>query len=103
MVRISRWILLNDFLHAIYAELLNSVHILPFFPLYSDDGFCGVRFPRGEPATAATGLHNRIAAISRLMVDLVLEPRLKSGNCQTAYRQGSAPFDTSFFEASPAE
>ena len=95
--------LLNDFLHRYLRGILNSVHILPFFPYTSDDGFAVSDFRAVNPQLGDWPDINRIAADFTLMSDLVLNHVSSQGNWFNAYRQGQSPFDTFFFEASPQD
>ena len=95
--------LLNDFLHRYLRGTLNSVHILPFFPYTSDDGFAVSDFRTVNPQLGDWPDINRIAADFTLMSDLVLNHVSSQGNWFNAYRQGQAPYDKFFFEASPQD
>ena len=95
--------LLNDFLHRYLRGTLNSVHILPFFPYTSDDGFAVSDFRTVNPQLGDWPDINRIAADFTLMSDLVLNHVSSQGTWFNAYRQGQAPYDRFFFEASPDE
>ena len=95
--------LLNDFLHRYLRGALNSVHILPFFPYTSDDGFAVSDFRAVNPQLGDWADINRIARDFKLMSDLVLNHVSSQGNWFNAYRQGQAPFDKFFFEADPSD
>ncbi len=63
---------LNRFLHEHCQESINSVHILPFFPYSSDDGFAVIDY---SSVNESLGNWHDIEAIStdyRLMSDLVI-------------------------------
>ena len=89
--------LLNDFLHRYLRGTLNSVHILPFFPYTSDDGFAVSDFRAVNPQLGDWPDINRIAADFTLMSDLVLNHVSSQGNWFNAYRQGQPPYDKFFF------
>lgn len=93
--------LLNDFLHRYLRGALNSVHILPFFPYTSDDGFAVSDFRAVNPQLGDWADINRIARDFKLMSDLVLNHVSSQGTWFNAYRQGQAPYDKFFYEASP--
>lgn len=93
--------LLSDFLHRYLKGTLNAVHILPFFPYTSDDGFAVSDFRSVNPQLGDWPDINRIASEFTLMSDLVLNHVSSQSTWFNAYRQGQAPYDKFFFEASP--
>jgi sucrose phosphorylase len=93
--------LLHDFLLNHLKGTLNSVHILPFFPHTSDDGFAVSDFRSVNPQLGDWPDIRRIASDFRLMSDLVLNHVSSQGKWFNDYRQGKAPYDRFFFEASP--
>ncbi|MEM9788456.1 MAG: alpha-amylase family glycosyl hydrolase, partial [Pseudomonadota bacterium] len=93
--------LLNDFLLGNLKGVLNGVHILPFFPFTSDDGFAVSDFRAVNPQLGDWTDINRIAGEFKLMSDLVLNHVSSQGRWFNAYRQGQAPYDRFFFEAAP--
>lgn len=93
--------LLNDFLHRYLRGTVNGVHVLPFFPYTSDDGFAVTDFRAVNPQLGDWSDINRIAGDFKLMSDLVLNHVSSQGAWFNAYRQGQAPYDRFFFEASP--
>ncbi|QUJ76748.1 alpha-amylase [Sulfitobacter albidus] len=93
--------LLNDFLRRDMRGVVNGVHILPFFPYTSDDGFAVSDFERVDPQLGDWPDINRIAGAFQLMSDLVLNHVSSQGAWFNAYRQRQDPFDQFFFEASP--
>ena len=95
--------LLSDFLATYLDGALNAVHILPFFPYTSDDGFAVSDFRSVNPQLGDWADINRIADDFTLMSDLVLNHVSSQGNWFNAYRQGQAPYDKFFFEASPED
>lgn len=95
--------LLDDFLTNFMEGVVNGVHILPFFPFSSDDGFAvtdyrAVNANLGEWSDIA-----RIASRFHLMSDLVLNHVSSQGVWFNQYRQGNAPYDKFFFEADPED
>ncbi len=95
--------LLHDFLVRYLKGAVNAVHILPFFPYTSDDGFAVSDFRAVNPQLGDWPDINRIAGDFTLMSDLVLNHVSSQSNWFNAYRQGKAPYDTFFFEASPED
>ncbi len=95
--------LLYDFLLSRMQGVINSVHILPFFPYTSDDGFAVTDFRQVNPALGDWPDINRIANSYKLMSDLVLNHVSSQGSWFTAYRQNKSPYSDFFYEASPDE
>ncbi|MDF1671110.1 MAG: sugar phosphorylase [Roseovarius sp.] len=93
--------LLSDFLKTYLDGTLNAVHILPFFPYTSDDGFAVSDFRMVNPQLGDWTDINRVAKDFTLMSDLVLNHVSSQSNWFNAYRQGQAPYDKFFFEATP--
>lgn len=65
-------VLLNDFLNRHVGDAVSAVHILPFFPYTSDDGFAVVDYYRVNSTLGDWHHIGRIARNYRLMADLVL-------------------------------
>jgi sucrose phosphorylase len=95
--------LLNHFLGERMAGVVNGVHILPFFPFTSDDGFAVTDFRKVDPALGDWPDIERIGASLHLMSDLVLNHVSSQGTWFNAYRQRQTPYDRFFFEASPED
>ncbi|MCA0921523.1 sugar phosphorylase [Pseudooceanicola nanhaiensis] len=95
--------LLRDFLHAHLAGVINGVHILPFFPFTSDDGFSVTDYRAVNPVLGEWSDIKRIGTEFLLMSDLVLNHVSSQSNWFNAYRQGHPPYDKFFFEASPED
>ncbi|MEC7257737.1 MAG: sugar phosphorylase, partial [Pseudomonadota bacterium] len=95
--------LLYDFLSSRLRGVVNGVHILPFFPFTSDDGFAVTDYRAVNPQLGDWADINRIGARFHLMSDLVLNHVSSQGSWFNAYRQGLAPYDRYFFEASPGD
>jgi len=93
--------LLHDFLLERLDGVVNSVHILPFFPHTSDDGFAVTDFTAVDPTLGDWTDIERIGADHNLMSDLVLNHVSSQGIWFNAFRQGQEPYDRFFFEASP--
>lgn len=95
--------LLHDFLLRRLKGTVNSVHILPFFPYTSDDGFAVSDFRSVNPQLGDWPDIQRIAADFQLMSDLVLNHVSSQSNWFNDYLQGKTPYDRFFFEASPKD
>lgn len=93
--------LLQDFLHRNLKGTVDGVHILPFFPFTSDDGFAVTDYRAVNRALGDWSDIRRIAGDFKLMSDLVLNHVSSQGPWFTAYLQGHAPYDRFFLEADP--
>ncbi|WP_425072155.1 alpha-amylase family glycosyl hydrolase [Sagittula sp. S175] len=93
--------LLRDFLDQNLKGVVNGVHILPFFPFTSDDGFAVTDYTKVNPTLGDWPDIQRIGEDWHLMSDLVLNHVSSQGTWFNAYRQGQKPYDEFFFEASP--
>lgn len=95
--------LLNDFLTRYLRGVVSSVHILPFFPFTSDDGFAVTDYNSVNSHLGDWADIRRIASEFKLMSDLVLNHVSSQGKWFNEYRQGHEPYDKFFFEASPED
>lgn len=93
--------LLRDFLETRMSGVVNGVHILPFFPFTSDDGFAVTDYWKVDATLGDWPDISRIGDKFSLMSDMVLNHVSSQGAWFNAYRQGQAPFDKFFVEASP--
>ena len=84
--------LLHDFLHRNLRETVNGVHILPFFPFTSDDGFAVSDYRAVNPTLGGWSDIRRIGDEFKLMSDLVLNHVSSQGTWFTDYIQGAWPW-----------
>ncbi len=83
------------------GDALSAVHVLPFFPYSSDDGFAVIDYRAVDPAL---GSWDDILALSsdyRLMVDLVINHVSSQSQWFRAYCNGWAPERHYFIETDP--
>ena len=92
---------LLDFLTTHLKGTVNGVHILPFFPFTSDDGFAVTDYRAVNGALGDWEDIKRIASEFNLMSDLVLNHVSSQSHWFNEYRQGHKPYDRFFYEASP--
>ena len=92
---------LHDFLIRHLDGVVNGVHILPFFPFTSDDGFAVSDYYTVSPQLGDWADIMRIASDFHLMSDLVLNHVSSQGEWFNNYLMGKAPHDGFFFEAEP--
>mgnify|MGYP000374462795 FL=1 len=94
---------LHHFLTCYLQGTLNTVHVLPYFPFTSDDGFAVTDYREVNPALGDWSDIRRIAGDFTLMSDLVLNHVSSQGKWFRAYLKGEEPYDRFFFEASPED
>lgn len=95
--------LLNDFLNRYLKGVINGVHILPFFPFTSDDGFAVTDYRAVNSTLGDWEDIERISGQFRLMSDLVLNHVSSMSHWFSSYLQGHEPYDKFFVEASPQD
>lgn len=95
--------LLHDFLNVHVEDAINAVHILPFFPFSSDDGFAVVDYTEVNAMVGEWSHIEGIAGDVKLMSDLVLNHA--SSHCRwfDEFRQCKAPGKDYFVVADPSE
>lgn len=81
--------------------LFSTLHLLPFFPYSSDDGFSVVDFRAVSPDLGDWGGIQRLAAKRRLMVDLVLNHASARSDWFKEFVAGVAPARDYFVTADP--
>ncbi|MEM8572013.1 MAG: sugar phosphorylase [Pseudomonadota bacterium] len=94
--------LLRHFLETHLKDAVNAVHILPFFPFTSDDGFAVTDYRAVNGALGDWADISRISESFTLMSDLVLNHVSSQSTWFNEYRQRHSPYDRFFFEADPA-
>lgn len=93
---------LGDFLRAHLQDTINNVHILPFFPYSSDDGFSVIDYRQVNPDW---GSWEDISAIARdfdLMMDLVINHCSRENLWFVDYIANREPYSEYFIEVDPA-
>ena len=94
---------LNKFLHRYCKNTVNNVHILPFFPYSSDDGFSVIDY---STVNEALGTWEDIEAIAKdygLMTDLVINHCSARSAWFDNFIKGQGPGSDFFFTADPAD
>ncbi len=95
--------LLRDFLQRNLKGVINGVHILPFFPFTSDDGFAVSDYRAVNPVLGDWPDIARIGGEFKLMSDLVLNHVSSQSHWFNEYLQDHEPYNRYFFEASPED
>jgi len=83
------------------AETINTIHILPFFPWSSDDGFSVIDYRKVDPALGKWSHVDALGERFRLMFDLVLNHCSKHSEWFRDYLTGIAPMRYYFHEVEP--
>ncbi|MEL7428931.1 MAG: sugar phosphorylase [Pseudomonadota bacterium] len=93
--------LLREFAESYCSPVFSGVHILPFFPFTSDDGFAVTDYRAVNSQLGDWEDINRIADGFTLMSDLVINHCSSQSRMFNEYLLGNEPYDRFFFEASP--
>ena len=94
---------LHRFLDAHLQDAISGVHVLPFFPYSSDDGFSVIDFRQVDPALGDWDQIRALGKRYRLMVDLVLNHCSRESAWFRNYTNGIAPERDYFIEVDPDE
>lgn len=93
---------LADWLERDLQGVVSGVHILPFFPSTSDDGFSVVDHKAVDPAYGTWQDVLRIGGRFRLMVDAVLNHVSRSSDWFRGFVEQAPPYDSFFHRLDPA-
>lgn len=93
---------LKDFLVKYAKDTLSAVHILPFYPYTSDDGFSVVDYREIDPQLGSWSDVNQIADDFDLMFDAVINHISKSSEWFQGYLNGDEKYKNFFIEADPS-
>ncbi|SDN59923.1 sugar phosphorylase [Vreelandella arcis] len=92
---------LNDFLQTRLGERISGVHVLPFFPWSSDDGFSVIHYREVNPDLGDWTHIQTLAHHYDLMADLVLNHVSRESLWFVDYLSGSLPGRDYFIEVDP--
>ncbi len=92
---------LLHFLQVNLGEAISSVHVLPFFPYSSDDGFSVIDYRQVDPRLGDWEDVRALATGYRLMVDLVINHVSSESGWFRSYGNGVAPERHYFLEVEP--
>ncbi|MFP4040970.1 MAG: sugar phosphorylase [Desulfosudaceae bacterium] len=93
---------LGDFARQHLADLFAAIHILPFFPYSSDDGFSVIDFKAVNPELGSWDDINRLSRDFDLMVDLVLNHISARSDWFCRYLHGEDGFKELALEVDPS-
>ena len=94
---------LKGFLSRYLSDVINTVHILPFFPFSSDDGFSVIDYRKVNPDLGTWDEIESIAGEFRLMGDLVINHISRQSQWFQDYAFGMLPEKFYFIEADPSD
>ena len=94
---------LSRFLEKYLQDTITGVHILPFFPYSSDDGFAVIDYCRVNPELGDWSSIKTIARKFDLMVDLVINHTSSKSIWFEQFKQGKKPGCDYFIELEPSE
>ena len=92
---------LQAFLDAYLAGVVNSVHILPFYPYSSDDGFSVVDYKAVDPALGNWSAVEALAGTYRLMFDAVINHISQHSEWFRGYLAGDPRYAGFFIDVDP--
>ncbi len=93
---------LNTFLDDYLAEVVTSVHILPFYPYSSDDGFSVVDYKAVDPELGDWPAVEALAGGYRLMFDAVINHLSQDSEWFRGYLAGDPRYAGFFIDMDPA-
>ncbi len=93
---------LGRFCRTHLGELISALHVLPFFPWSSDDGFAVADYDRVDPALGDWTDISALARDFRVMSDLVINHCSSEHPWFQAYVRGEPAYRDYFIEADPA-
>jgi glycosidase len=92
---------LNDFMEQHLFGAINGVHILPFFPYSSDDGFAVIDYRQVNPELGTWEDIARLDESFRLMFDAVINHISRESEWFQAFLRGRAPYRDYFITLDP--
>ncbi len=93
---------LSAFLDSYLSGLVSIIHVLPFFPSSSDDGFSVSEYRKVDPRLGSWGEIGRLASRYKLMVDLVVNHVSQESVWFKAFLRGEEPYKDFFITIDPA-
>lgn len=94
---------LGEFLETHLYDTITGVHILPFFPYSSDDGFAIIDYLKVNPELGSWTDIKRIATNFNLMADLVVNHVSSQHEWFDQFKQNELPGRNYFITAEPSE
>ncbi len=92
---------LSEVLERYIAGVISGVHVLPFFPYSSDDGFSVIDYKAVDPALGTWDDVERLGRHFRLMVDAVINHVSAQSAWAQAFRAGAPAYADYFITVDP--
>lgn len=92
---------LSEFLTDSIADVVNTIHILPFYPYSSDDGFSVIDYVEVDPALGDWDDLRRMRETFRLMFDAVVNHISAQSSWFAGFRDGDEKYSDYFTVVSP--
>jgi len=92
---------LDTFLKDRLEGIVSTIHLLPFFPYSSDDGFSVIDYLRVDPVVGNWDDVSRLSKSFRLMFDAVINHISVKSNWFEGYRRGDPAYAGFFIELTP--
>ncbi len=92
---------LYHFAHRYIKDAISTMHILPFYPYSSDDGFSVIDYLQVDPNLGSWSDVEQIGSEYHLMFDLVANHISRESPWFVKYQKGIAPYDRFFIEVDP--
>lgn len=94
---------LHEFLNDHVKGIINTVHILPFFPYSSDDGFSVIDYKKVNPDLGNWEDIEKLSKDYNLMFDAVINHISKESEWFQEYLKGNPKYKDYFIEQEPVE
>ncbi|MFD2923105.1 sugar phosphorylase [Halobacillus naozhouensis] len=94
---------LQQFLEKQVGDVVNAVHLLPFYPYSSDDGFSVIDYLKVNPELGGWSDVHQFAAKFDLMFDAVINHISQKSEWFQEYVKGNSDYRNFFIEADPNE
>ncbi|KAF2956610.1 alpha-amylase family glycosyl hydrolase [Marinitoga sp. 38H-ov] len=94
---------LHKFLNEHVKGIINTVHILPFFPYSSDDGFSVIDYKKVNPELGDWEDIEKLSKDYNLMFDAVINHISKESEWFREYLKGNTKYKNYFIEQEPVE
>ncbi len=92
---------LHAFFNEHFADAINAIHILPFYPWSSDDGFAVINYKQVNDKLGDWQDIEQIAQEYKLMADLVINHCSSRSEWFEQFKQGKAPGKGYFIDVDP--